>query len=72
MDKNTKSETVPHTQQKSDHPVMMSNSRVILAADAVLAALEVSLNDLVERDFWAVERMKKAALEAALVSIVTP
>lgn len=69
---NTESATVPHTQQKTDHPVLMSNSRVILAADAVLAALEISLNDLIERNFWAAEKMKRAALEAALASIVTP
>lgn len=50
-------------------PLLTSNSKVIQAADAALTALNKSFDDVIEKDYWLAEKMKKAALEAALASI---
>lgn len=49
--------------------LLTSNSKVIKAADAALTALNKSFDDVIEKDYWLAEKMKKAALEAALASI---
>lgn len=52
-----------------EKPGFESNSRIIMAADAALAATNAAFKDATD-DEWLRQKMIKAALEAALASII--
>lgn len=51
-------------------PRLASKSRVIIAADSILAVTEEQFKDVLEVDYRQFTRLQKAALEAALSSIL--
>ncbi|EDH1238038.1 hypothetical protein GCY28_24820 [Salmonella enterica subsp. enterica] len=52
-----------------EKPGFKSNSRIIMAADAALSATNAAFKDATD-DEWLRQKMIKAALEAALASII--
>ncbi|HHZ8506541.1 TPA: hypothetical protein ACWL6U_004091 [Morganella morganii] len=54
----------------SNSPSLQSGNIVILAADAALAAVRAHFAEQMEADYWETVRYQKAALKAALASLV--
>lgn len=57
--------------KSKEKPTFKSDSLVILAADAAIAATEAAFKGVAEDDPWFRDKLKRAALEAALASIIT-
>ncbi|EBF7359554.1 hypothetical protein J5048_004723 [Salmonella enterica] len=56
-------------EKRAEKPRFESDSRIIMAADAALAATSDALKDATD-DKWLRQKLIKAALEAALASII--